>query len=1057
MPIAMPTALRRAPALYPTGTSPSRPPLEAELVLPHPARWRFVKALASLWPLLRALLDMAIVGGAVGGLALWVAATVGFALPNLHAMPLLRSMLAHPILVILAALPLLALAVASWRASVVWRTAAAGGLAHPQYLLRPVGRIPPATFVPRFVAGAYATRHDAEGVDADDQARMALRAAAAGDHGAPLGICVYGRAGQGKTRLAWEAALAVVPRWTLLRWPHEASEPFDLSRVRGRRIVLWLDDLQDYARPGQASLLRDLPRLLHRACRGVVVVATCRDGADEERARATLADLMTQLRAIRPTDLPNPQMERLAVALERIRRVHLYRDDVDGTPGSLLLGSASSREAAERELRPDAWRALRALRLLRAAGIQTYAESRVRATAEDVFDLGAEPGVWPGARDALVAAGILRVAGREGGRSRCLEPVGQVYLEGADLGEGAPEWRRLRTSLAERRDAHGLLTLGNAYRERTDGDPRANSRLAESCYRGALAIYSPRIAPEAWAAAQNNLAIMLVERARGAAAPDRAAPLVAAVTAYQAAARAYRQRRSWGDYARVRAALGLALRDQARLAATPDRRLALLGAAAVDFRAAERVRALAVDPAVHALAHAGLEAVRRERHRASGLANPAWETATPTPATPTPATPTPATAPVIANDDAAYAGDRGSAWRSLPLAGLGPAETVDVARDRSAGTAARLWRSALATAAPLAHGAATSVATAARAGLAEGMRQSRRLTARAVRLTRGQRAAPVGMLTWAERASAAHARPVGTSTRLEHPLADMAAIAVAIDAPALAADRAAPPATDVDTARLTPVLTEADPETGPESDAERALRLDEAIAAYRAALDDTSHTLDPMVRARTRLDLAETLVGRAELIDGTACVAMLREAVAQCAAANAVFAARSASDWERFAADLILAIRAALDDAERAVAPPPVSPWPVSTTAAVADGALAPGVAMPSAMADALDTTRTEHVIPVLDAPVEDQVPLALVPASDGNIADGKVPTALDAWPDGEVAAEADAEADAERGAAPPDATAAAAFDANDVVWEVYEVYEDDVDGDDLLTAQPRR
>jgi hypothetical protein len=122
---------------------------------------------------------------------------------------------------------------------------------------------------------------------------------------------------------------------------------------------------------------------------------------------------------------------------------------------------------------------------------------------------------------------------------------------------------------------------------------------------------------------------------------------------------------------------------------------------------------------------------------------------------------------------------------------------------------------------------------------------------------------------------------------------------------------------------------------------------------------------------------------------------------------------------------------------------------------------------MPSAMADALDTTRTEHVIPVLDAPVldapvldapvEDQVPLALVPASDGNIADGKVPTALDAWPDGEVAAEADAEADAERGAAPPDATAAAAFDANDVVWEVYEVYEDDVDGDDLLTAQPRR
>lgn len=339
--------------------------------------------------------------------------------------------------------------------------------------------------------------------------------------------------------------------------------------------------------------------------------------------------------------------------------------------------------------------------------------------------------------------------------------------------------------------------------------------------------------------------------------------------------------------------------------------------------------------------------------------------------------------------------------------------------------------------------------------------------ARAGQLTHGRRAAPVGMLSWAERASAAHARPIGTSTRLAGPLADFAAIAVAIDTPARAAGMPSVRRTDDGASLLVPVVTEshdstADPgaegtaetetETETESAAERALQLDDAIAAYRAELADASRTLDPMVRARARLDLAETLVGRAELVEGAGCVLLLREAVAECAAAESVFAARSADDWRRYATDLHAAIQGALADAERDaghaaedmgghVAGP--------AGAALAENAAAGAGAARAGVLTVIPESppSTERAGLVLAAPADDLAPLALVPTEDAHAG-----ASADLAP---AAVAVDAESDA----LPPYVGGASGLDATDIVWEVYEVYDDeldDADGDDLLAARPR-
>src|SRR5450631_2925021 len=169
-----------------------------------------------------------------------------------------------------------------------------------EYILKRVDHLNPSDYIFRYVRQIYVSR------EPDAVAREILHKAATDDTSSlqkPLGICILGRPIQGKTRLAWDAMQAELSAWTFIMWPHDSQNPFDFTGQRGKRVVLWLDDIHKFANASKAPTLNDLPRQFANAGIHFVIVATCRDGDHEVQARKYLGDLLEHLTELRLTDI----------------------------------------------------------------------------------------------------------------------------------------------------------------------------------------------------------------------------------------------------------------------------------------------------------------------------------------------------------------------------------------------------------------------------------------------------------------------------------------------------------------------------------------------------------------------------------------------------------------------------------------------------------------------------------------------------------------------------------------------------------------------------------
>ena len=115
-----------------------------------------------------------------------------------------------------------------------------------EFVLQPIQSLDPNRYVPRYYPEVlYVPRHDAKtGADADALARTALTQVAQRDPAtipdpyASVGICVYGKPMQGKTRLAWDAMRAALPGWTFVRWRASPVYRFDLAAQQGKRLAM---------------------------------------------------------------------------------------------------------------------------------------------------------------------------------------------------------------------------------------------------------------------------------------------------------------------------------------------------------------------------------------------------------------------------------------------------------------------------------------------------------------------------------------------------------------------------------------------------------------------------------------------------------------------------------------------------------------------------------------------------------------------------------------------------------------------------------------------------
>ena len=532
---------------------------------------RVIAFFAWLWRFIGWIWSTLIVGGLLVGILISLATKGTSGLADPRTWVVIRPLLAHPFWTVVAFIASIVVTVLAKLAERSQHRAAHHTM--DEYVMKRVDRLDPHLYIPYYVEQGYLGRRDVRfGSDADATAREVLHNAI--EHAdnlsmqRQLGICIFGRPAEGKTRLAWEAMRAAMANWTFVMWPHDKQHPLNFAALHKMNVVLWLDDIHKFANPNEASSLNDLPRRFAEADVSLVVVATCRDGDDEKQARKYLSNLLERLTEIRPADISLEEAARLEMTLKQIG-VEVHSKQFDGTPGSLLLGITRMRDQRYPNLPKASQSVVKAMKLLRSARIYMYPASRVRAIAIDLFEFNRSD--WREARDALVRESFVRPGIAVIGNERTLEPMADIYLEqavpdypisGSDITD---DWPQLRESLTHQHEAACLNSLGIAFSELLLGDLRTNKLQAEACFRAALQVYTREHTPSEWAATQNNLGIVLCDRSQHEEGYLRADLLRQAFEAYQSALLVYTRKHAPEDWARTQNNLGIVLSAQAEM------------------------------------------------------------------------------------------------------------------------------------------------------------------------------------------------------------------------------------------------------------------------------------------------------------------------------------------------------------------------------------------------------------------------------------------------------------------------------------------------------------
>jgi hypothetical protein len=365
----------------------------------------------------------------------------------------------------------------------------------------------------------------------------ALRRAAVGGAGGPIGLIIVGMPMVGKTRLAIEALRRTLPMFELLVWPpRDAAPSLDaIEGFRGQRVALLLDDLQESARREEAAFVLAAVARLRQVCKRLVVVATSRAGNDNLLTQREFGALLPRLSRVdlkRMDPASDEAIQFLLEASDKASEPHV--ESFDGTPGSVLL-DLERRTTQLRNLPSDAQCILKALALLRSAEVESFPEVRVRRVARVVFDLPEVSSRWDKALARLLDDEwvVLRPAAR--GRQRTLRIFTDAYLDkcvaaiyplqGKSMEDDFP---LLQGALgAAPPDSEALFSLGDALRH---SEPPATAP-ALACIQIGLAALNKRHDPDLWARGQTSLGLTYAKHMDG----DHVDNLKAALRAFSEA------------------------------------------------------------------------------------------------------------------------------------------------------------------------------------------------------------------------------------------------------------------------------------------------------------------------------------------------------------------------------------------------------------------------------------------------------------------------------------------------------------------------------------------
>jgi len=184
----------------------------------------------------------------------------------------------------------------------------------------------------------------------------------------------------GKTRTLYEI-VRQMEGYRVIRPKRDAPVPDedDFSPINGRKVILLLDDLNDYVRYDLTGFRDRLDR--RAAC--TVVAATCRDGAELEAVRTSQRLFYTNISLkLKLRSLTVEEKHRLAQSVDK----NLDRQKSYPTPGS-IVAERSMDDMHERflDLPPEQQDILRTLQLLFASGVFPYTHSRLQVVLKQLF------------------------------------------------------------------------------------------------------------------------------------------------------------------------------------------------------------------------------------------------------------------------------------------------------------------------------------------------------------------------------------------------------------------------------------------------------------------------------------------------------------------------------------------------------------------------------------------------------------------------------------------------------------------------------------------------
>jgi len=406
-----------------------------------------------------------------------------------------------------------------------------------------VGRTVPTRFVTSYHPFYIPRRLDRQDLspsapgEADEAARTALSGArsrrANPDDEKAIGICVEGVQMLGTTRLAWEAMRAELKSWTFMVWPDGATSvslpawgrlaPL-LKRRRTRRagLVLWLDDLARYTHmPGLVTFINSLPGWIEQGQSiPVIVMTTLHEREEHGPLHEKFAPLLERLVRLAPARITVEEARGLTAALTSAGQVVHFESErsFDGLPGSLVYGVGRMRDEVYPTLGQAAQLVLKAIKLLRSAGVTEYTQQRVIVAARDVFHLVASQ--IPPAIATLQEVGFLQAGDPAGDGQPTVAAGTEIYLDVAvpdypNKVDAVADWPLLQESLEGIHDSDALARLAEAFGSQGDYE------RAERCYKITLPAFKRDRSLLDWAGLQYGLGRVLVEHATKIQEPKR--------------------------------------------------------------------------------------------------------------------------------------------------------------------------------------------------------------------------------------------------------------------------------------------------------------------------------------------------------------------------------------------------------------------------------------------------------------------------------------------------------------------------------------------------------